>query len=77
MPLSQTGLKARCYILAVGPPFVPHGKILDEGGGADVEKAVAQGNLFFGRYRNPHVPVSHKRVLTARPEPERSTVVDR
>ena len=45
----------------------------DEGGGADVEKTVAQGNLFSGGYRDSHVPVSHKRVLTAWLAPKRST----
>ena len=43
------------------------------GGGADVEKTVAQGNLFSGRCCDSHVPVSHKRVLTAWLAPKRST----
>ena len=65
---------ARCYIKAVGSPFEPLCKSKSGGGDADVEETDFQRNLFSGRDGNPHVPVGHKCLLTARLLPERSTL---
>ena len=45
------------------------------GGGAYVEETDFHGSLFLGGYGNTHVPVGHKCVLTARLQPERSTLM--
>lgn len=69
-------MKCAVTYKAVGPPFVPHGKIHCEGGGAD-GKRFSEVYLPFrgepGHYRYDFAPHRPKSVLAARLAPRRLT----